>query len=271
MKIKLYAAAASTFCFAILCALLGISFSVSANDSAYAKLAQAPNIALPESAAVAVAPTKPVKDLEKKTLTAEKNTASKNTNKAATNNVEKTLDQAAISPKTSDDKKTNSTDNKTQPVDKVAKNDEASIKKPNGETNLPTPRFVSIKSDEVNVRAGPGDSYPIKWVIIKKELPVEIIQEFEHWRKIRDISGDEGWVHSAMVTGIRTAIILDKTWDITNKPEKTSKIIATIEKGVVVDINKCNINACEVRIENVDGWIERTALWGIYKNELIED
>jgi SH3-like domain-containing protein len=249
MKLKLYAAGVSLFCFAILCGLLSISFSVSANDKAY--------VDLNKQASAAEAPTKPVQKLEKKTISETKVISQVAVSQVA-------VSQVAASKVISANNEPN-----TSNASKKDNNDEMAIKKPNGETNLPTPRFVSIKSNEVNTRVGPGDNYPIKWVIVKKALPVEVVEEYQHWRKIRDVSGDEGWVHSAMISGERSAIILNKNWEVKSKPELTSKTIATIEKGVVVGLNKCSNEACEVRIGKVDGWLPRAALWGIYKNEMV--
>src|SRR5438477_10938197 len=62
------------------------------------------------------------------------------------------------------------------------------------------PRFVSLRSDQVNLRVGPGENYPIEWVLARKDMPVEVVEEFENWRIIRDGQGSEGWVHDSMVT-----------------------------------------------------------------------
>jgi SH3-like domain-containing protein len=70
-----------------------------------------------------------------------------------------------------------------------------------GEAGQKLPRFVSLRSDQVNLRVGPGENYPIEWVLTRKEMPVEIVKEFENWRMIRDWQGTEGWVHERMLTG----------------------------------------------------------------------
>src|ERR1700745_1267941 len=75
------------------------------------------------------------------------------------------------------------------------------------EKGLPVPRFVTLRSDQVNVRTGPGERYPIEWVFTRKGMPVEILAEFDVWRKIRDWQGTEGWVHQRMVTGNRAVIV----------------------------------------------------------------
>src|SRR5437660_12925684 len=74
----------------------------------------------------------------------------------------------------------------------------------------PLPRFASLRSDEVNVRTGPGTRYPVDWVFKRKGMPVEIVAEYENWRKIRDWQGASGWVHQSLLTGKRGFIIAAK-------------------------------------------------------------
>ena len=138
------------------------------------------------------------------------------------------------------------------------------------ETKLPLPRFVSIRSGEVNVRTGPGIRYPIKWVIVRKNLPVEIVAEFEDWRKIRDISNDEGWVHRAMLTGRRHAIIDAEKVEVKDKAKAGSKLVALANKGSILRINSCDEDYCEVEANDVDGYVKNKNLWGIYPDEVFE-
>ena len=74
-------------------------------------------------------------------------------------------------------------------------------------TSLPLPRFAALRSDEVNLRAGPGTRYPIEWVYKRRELPVQIQREFEVWRLVQDPDGIKGWVHQATLTGRRSFIV----------------------------------------------------------------
>src|SRR5438876_886029 len=85
---------------------------------------------------------------------------------------------------------------------------------PAAEKNLPVPRFVSLRSEQVNVRTGPGERYPIEWVFTRRDLPVEIVAEFENWRKIRDSEGSEGWVHQRMLAGRRSVLVRDKVREL---------------------------------------------------------
>lgn len=137
-------------------------------------------------------------------------------------------------------------------------------------TDLPLPRFVSLKSDRVYVRAGPALRYPIKWVYERSRLPVEIVQEFENWRKVRDFSGEEGWIHEAMLSGERTALV--KTSEIVPLRERgdvSSRMVARVEPMVVTGIEECGGDWCRVDAGGYRGWVERNFLWGIYEAEEI--
>ncbi len=141
-------------------------------------------------------------------------------------------------------------------------------------TGLAVPRFVSLAKDEVFVRSGPGKQYPVKWVLQRKGLPVEIIDEFEHWRKIRDYDGDEGWVFQSLLSGVRAAIIVgDEKIFITKKRpvNGVDHVVETIlEPSVVVTLRKCDNVYCLVDVESYSGWIERKFIWGVYEHENID-
>src|SRR3954452_17337838 len=102
-----------------------------------------------------------------------------------------------------------------------------------GETNLPVPRFVSLHADKVNLRTGPGDRYPIEWVLTRKEMPVQIVAEFEHWRRVRDYQGTEGWVHERMLAGKRAVVVTCAIRAIRRQPVANAAVVARAEPGVV--------------------------------------
>ena len=128
------------------------------------------------------------------------------------------------------------------------------------------PRFVSLRSDEVNVRTGPGVRYPIKWVIKRENMPVEIIAEYEDWRKIRDIEQDAGWVHKAMLTGRRTGIIRANGKNIYKDADEKSHLVAKANKGAIVSIKNCDV-FCEVKTKEIEGYTKPENLWGVYEGE----
>jgi len=133
--------------------------------------------------------------------------------------------------------------------------------------DLQIPRFVSLKSDSANARFGPGAKYDIKWQYVKKNMPIEIIAEFEDWRKVRDVQGDEAWLHRAMLSGRRTAIITNKTQFIREKPSEDSKPIAKLEVGVSGILKSCQKDYCLFSIRGYEGWIGKRFIWGAYKDE----
>ncbi len=134
-------------------------------------------------------------------------------------------------------------------------------------TGLPIPRFASLSSKEANVRSGPGKRYPIKWVLVRKQIPLEIIEEYEHWRKIRDIQGDEGWIHKSQLSGKRTAIIKNNNTKLFGSASVQSSVKAILQNGVVVVIDYCKQGFCEVEASEVSGYVETQNLWGVYYGE----
>jgi SH3-like domain-containing protein len=148
--------------------------------------------------------------------------------------------------------------------------------KESGQTTsgLPVPRYVSLKSDHVNVRAGPTKDNDVAWVYTRSGLPVEITAEFENWRRVRDSEGAEGWVYHSLLSGRRTAVITMKTKDelapLYDRADETSAVAARLQAGVVAQVKKCTSGWCRVTGNGFDGWIEQQRLWGVYANEKVD-
>ena len=138
-------------------------------------------------------------------------------------------------------------------------------------TKMPIPRFVSLRGDVVYARTGPGTRYPIKWVYKRQGLPVEIVQEFDTWRKIRDIDGEEAWVHQSLLSGNRYAFVKSKnTLPIHRNNTDESRAIALVENGAMMRVSTCANAWCKVEAKGFKGWIPSVSLWGIYEGERIE-
>jgi SH3-like domain-containing protein len=138
-------------------------------------------------------------------------------------------------------------------------------------SGLAVPRFASLKVERVNVRQGPSNQDPVAWVYIRKGWPVEIIAEQDVWRRIRDQDGQVGWVHTKLLDGARMAVLQGTSMQaIRVKPEPNGRPLAWAEPGVLVKLRHCDLSWCEVQGTNVDGFLERTALWGLLPNETIE-
>lgn len=134
-------------------------------------------------------------------------------------------------------------------------------------TKLPIPRFASIKSNEVNARIGPTIKSPIEWVFIKKGEPVEIIAEYEQWRQIRDINGEGGWVHSSVLSGKRSVIILGKEVVKLTRSPSSDSIVAKVSGNVRCLLNKCKAQHCQISCQSYKGWLAKSLLWGVYDTE----
>lgn len=144
-----------------------------------------------------------------------------------------------------------------------------------GPSGLPLPRFVSLKPARVNLRIGPGRNYAVSWLFLKAGLPVEIIQEYDNWRRIRDADGTEGWVYQSLLSGKRTAITAP--WSKTEEhielyadPSESARIIAKLTPGVIGDILECTGNWCRMQIKKTRGWVKQNKIWGAYPNEVFD-
>jgi SH3-like domain-containing protein len=137
------------------------------------------------------------------------------------------------------------------------------------ETALKVPRFVSLHSDKVNLRTGPGPQYPIDWVLTRRDMPVEIIQQFEHWRRIREWDGTVGWVQEHMVTSKRWVVVTGGVHPMYGQPEQTATVVARAEPGVMAKLLECRGAWCRVDAGDISGWMRRSDIWGVYPDENI--
>jgi SH3-like domain-containing protein len=148
-------------------------------------------------------------------------------------------------------------------------------------TGLPVPRYVSLKTDRVNLREGPSKDHRTAWVFQRAGLPVEIIAEYETWRRIRDSEGTEGWVLHSLLSGRRTALVMP--WAKGNPPpiglldrtDDKGSVVAHLQPGVITNIKGCDGRWCRVMIvmdgaRDVDGYIQQEKLWGVYPNETVD-
>lgn len=142
-------------------------------------------------------------------------------------------------------------------------------------SGLPVPRYVSLKSDRVNLREGPSKDHRTTWIFQRAGLPVEITAEFETWRKVRDSEGSEGWVLHSLLSGRRTGLVTP--WKknggsvtVFSKPSDGANPVAKLEPNVLANIRSCDKTWCRVNGDGFDGFIKQGDLWGVYPNEVIE-
>ncbi|MDO9412128.1 MAG: SH3 domain-containing protein [Pseudolabrys sp.] len=141
-------------------------------------------------------------------------------------------------------------------------------------SGLPIPRFVSLKSDKVNVRAGPNKDQEVRWVYTRVGMPVEVTAEFENWRRIRDWEGAEGWVYHSLLSGKRSAVVVptlkDELIPLYDSAEATAPVVASLQPGVLTQVKACDGKWCQVSGKGFNGWIVQERLWGAYPNEKVE-
>ena len=141
-------------------------------------------------------------------------------------------------------------------------------------SGLPVPRFVSLKSDRVNVRSGPNKDQDVRWVYTRAGMPVEITAEFENWRRIRDWEGAEGWVYHSLLSGKRSAVVVPSLKDdlvpLYESADADASVVARLQSGVLGQLKSCNGMWCAFAGKNFSGWIRQERLWGAYPNEKVE-
>ncbi len=140
-----------------------------------------------------------------------------------------------------------------------------------GDSNpLPVPRFVSLKASEINARTGPGKRYPVKWKYVRSGLPVEIIAEYETWRKIRDWEGEESWVHRAMLSGARRVIVTGAIRTLYRRAEDDAPAVVRLKPGMIAEVEDCEDGWCRVEVRNYRGWLKYSDVWGVYPGEVVD-
>jgi SH3-like domain-containing protein len=138
-------------------------------------------------------------------------------------------------------------------------------------TNLPLPRFVSMRAESANARRGPSLDQRVDWAFVRRGLPLEVVAEHGQWRRVRDAEGYGGWVHHTLLSGARTALVTGEApVPLRADPEEGAPVRAVAEPGVVGRLEACDGGWCEIDAGGVDGWLPRTALWGVGPEETVE-
>lgn len=153
--------------------------------------------------------------------------------------------------------------------------DAAALAAPSGvtlgpETNLPLPRYVSLKSREGNVRRGPSLAHRIDWVFTREDMPLMVTGEFGHWRRVVDREGLGGWVHYALISGTRTVIVDNDMQPLYRRPNADSTQNALLEAGVIARLEACQIDWCRVAVSGYSGWLPKSAIWGVGPDEILD-
>ena len=137
-------------------------------------------------------------------------------------------------------------------------------------TNLPLPRFVSLKGDEGNARRGPGLTHRIDWVFTRPGMPLRVTAEYENWRRVEDQDGAGGWVHYALLSGVRSVLITTDMAELRDAPRLDARVTAQAEMGVVARIQQCQPDWCRISTGGERGWVQKSAIWGVEVGEIID-
>lgn len=137
-------------------------------------------------------------------------------------------------------------------------------------TNMPLPRYVSLKGKEGNARRGPGLTHRIDWVFTRAGMPLRITAEYEHWRRVEDADGAGGWVHYSLLSGVRSALVTQDMAEFRAAPRDDADVVFQAERNVVGWLLECDPDWCRLSVEGEKGWVRKTALWGVDKDEVVE-
>tara|TARA_R110002095_G_scaffold209584_1_gene196259 strand:+ start:3664 stop:4191 length:528 start_codon:yes stop_codon:yes gene_type:complete len=138
-----------------------------------------------------------------------------------------------------------------------------------GATKLPVPRFVSLRSNEIKMRVGPGREYPVKWVLQRKGLPVKVIAEYDTWRQVKCHDGTSGWIHQSLLTGKRTLMVIPEKCRLLSSANRDAHSIAKLAPLTLlsVKVKDCKSERCPVEVLGSKGWIPKTQVWGLLDRE----
>jgi SH3-like domain-containing protein len=137
-------------------------------------------------------------------------------------------------------------------------------------TNLPLPRYVTLKKSEVNARRGPGLTHRIDWVFKRAGMPLRITAEYEHWRRVEDASGEGGWVQYAMLSGARSVLVETDMAEFRDAADMAAEVAFQAERGVIGRLLECGLDWCRVSVEGNKGWVRKRDLWGVEPDEVVE-
>jgi SH3-like domain-containing protein len=135
-------------------------------------------------------------------------------------------------------------------------------------TNLPIPRYVSLKGNEGNARRGPGLTHRIDWVFTREGMPLKITAEYEHWRRVEDADGAGGWVHYMLLSGVRSVLVTQDMAEAHSAPDDGSEVLFQNELNVVGRLVQCVPDWCRIMVEGEKGWVHASALWGVTSGEI---
>jgi len=135
-------------------------------------------------------------------------------------------------------------------------------------TGLPIPRFVSMKAGKANMRRGPSATNRIDWVLRHRGTPLRVVAEYQEWYRVEDVDGEGGWVHTALLSPVRTILVQQEMLVMRAAPDSEAAPLARLEAGVIARLGACKANWCAVSVDGFDGWLPKSGIWGVEPDEL---
>ena len=137
-------------------------------------------------------------------------------------------------------------------------------------SGLPLPRYAALKDDRVNMRRGPGTAYAIQWELRRRHMPVRIIAEHGHWRRVELPDGDRGWIHRVLLTTKRYAVIRETSAELYDDPADDARLLARIEAETPIRLLECTLDWCRGEIDGQRGWTPKRSLWGVAPTDVFD-
>ena len=136
-------------------------------------------------------------------------------------------------------------------------------------TGFDMPRYVSLKTDRANVRRGPALEHRVDWEFLRRDMPLRVVAEHGSWRRVQDMDDVAGWVHSALLSGTRTVIVIADSL-LRKDPDAASQPVARIEQGVILRLKACRPLWCLLDKDNHEGWMPKADIWGVDADEVFQ-
>lgn len=131
-------------------------------------------------------------------------------------------------------------------------------------------RYVSQRAQKAYMREGPTYSHRVLWQYRHRGYPFAVIAEFDVWRRVRAADGTIGWMSHAMLSDRRTVLVTGEGRAKLFETPEGGKVVALAEPGAIATLRACTRTACQVRGEDIDGWIPKSRIWGVEANEVFD-
>lgn len=133
------------------------------------------------------------------------------------------------------------------------------------------PTFVSVRGDEVNMRTGPAERFPVRYIYQEKHLPLQVLDYIDGWYQVRESDGTIGWINKVMLSKERFVFIPMDT-HLLEKADSDTLPVALIQQGTIGKLEKCpkNSDFCKIRFDQIEGWLQKSKFWGVHLHEVID-